>query len=59
MMPFIISVLTATLFLIFAGATYGAEALVTNAWIPMMFWGLLASGVTVYILSKQAEPGSS
>ncbi|WP_295587960.1 hypothetical protein [uncultured Lamprocystis sp.] len=55
MMPLIISLITATLFLILAGATYGVEALVTNAWILMVFWWLLASGATVYILSKQAK----
>ncbi|QVL49585.1 MAG: hypothetical protein KFB96_03510 [Thiocapsa sp.] len=55
MMPLLLSLITAVLFLILAGATYGAEALLTNAWIPMVFWGLLGSGVTVYILSKQAK----
>ncbi|TCT19149.1 hypothetical protein [Thiobaca trueperi] len=55
-MPLILSLITATLFLILTGATYGVEALVTNAWIWMVFWWLLASGVSVYILSEQAEP---
>ncbi|WP_373509489.1 hypothetical protein [Thiocapsa sp.] len=55
MMPLILSLITATLFLTLAGATYGAEALVTNAWIPMVFLGLLGSGATVFILSEQAK----
>jgi hypothetical protein len=55
MMPLILSLITATLFLVLAGATYGAEALLTDAWIPMVFLGLLGSGVTVYILSEQAK----
>jgi hypothetical protein len=56
MMPFILSLITATLFLILAGTIYGADALAANAWIPMVFWGLLGSGVTVFILSEQAKP---
>ncbi len=55
MMPLNLSLITATLFLILAGATYGAEALVTNAWIPMVFLGVLGSGATVFILSEQVE----
>lgn len=55
-MPFILSLITATLFLILAGATYGVESLVTHTWIWVVFWWLLASGVSVYILSEQAEP---
>ena len=56
MIPLIISLFTATLFLILAGANYGAAALVTPTWIPMVLGWLLASGVTVYILSEQAKP---
>lgn len=39
-------------------ATYGAEALVSNAWIPMGVFGLLGSGVTLYILGEGAQPCS-
>lgn len=55
MMPLILSLITATLFLTLAGATYGAEALLTTAWIPMVALGLLGSGVTLYVLSEQAK----
>lgn len=55
MKPLIIGMITATLFLILAGASYGAEALLTDAWIPMVFWWLLGSGLTVTILSEQAQ----
>jgi hypothetical protein len=55
MIPLILSLITATLFLILAGATYGVEALVTNTWIPMVFGWLLASGASVYILSLKVE----
>ncbi|WP_373510804.1 hypothetical protein [Thiocapsa sp.] len=56
MIPLILSLIAATLFLSLAGATYGAEALVINAWIPMVFLWLVGSGVTVYMLSEQAKP---
>ncbi|SDW68182.1 hypothetical protein [Thiocapsa roseopersicina] len=55
MMPLILSLITATLFLTLAGATYGAEALLATAWVPMVALGLLGSGITVYILSEQAK----
>jgi hypothetical protein len=56
MMPLILSMITSTLFLILAGTIYGTDTLSANAWVPMVFWGLLGSGVTVFILSEQAKP---
>lgn len=56
MIPLIVSLMTAMLFLTLAGVIYGADALVTQAWIPMVVFGLLGSGVTVFLLGERAQP---
>jgi hypothetical protein len=54
MMPFILSVITASLFLGLSSATYGVDAVLSNAWVAMVFWGLLGAGAFVFFLSRQA-----
>lgn len=54
MSPLILSLITAGLFLILSSTTYGLEAIVTNTWVPMVFWGLLGAGASVFILSRKA-----
>ncbi len=53
MMPFILSAITACLFLMLSSATYGVAAITTNTWVPMVFWGLLGAGASVFVLSRQ------
>jgi hypothetical protein len=52
MMPLILSVVTATFFLILSSATYGSDALVADAWVAMVFWGLIGTGALVSMLSR-------
>jgi hypothetical protein len=55
MLPLILSFITATVFLILASVTYGVDALVGSAWVPMVFLGLLGAGATVFILDRQTS----
>lgn len=55
MIPFVVSLLTAVLFLLLASATYGVGALGSNAWVAMVFWGLLGVGASVSILGTEAD----
>lgn len=53
MMPLILSAITAGLFIILSSTTYGVDAITTNTWVPMVFWGLLGAGASVFILGRQ------
>jgi hypothetical protein len=52
MMPLILSVVTATFFLVLSSLTYGSDALVSDAWVAMVFWGLIGTGAWVSMLSR-------
>jgi len=55
MIPLILSLVTAVLFLILASAIYGFEALAANAWVAMVFWGLIGAGALVFALSAETS----
>jgi hypothetical protein len=52
MMPLILSVVTATFFLVLSSVIYGSDALVADAWVAMVFWGLIGTGALVSMLSR-------
>lgn len=55
MMPLILSLVTAGLFLLLSGLTYGGAALLASPWVAMVFWGTLAPGAMLFLLSHQDQ----
>lgn len=47
MFPILIGLIAATLFGIAASMFLGPSALLTNAWVDVVFWTLIASGAAV------------
>jgi hypothetical protein len=56
MKPLMLSAVTASFFLILASAIYGSAAILTSAWVAMVFYGLLGAGLAVSILSRRPIP---
>ncbi len=56
MKPLMLSALTASLFLFLASTIYGSTAILTSAWVAMVFYGLLGAGLAVSILSRRPIP---
>jgi len=55
MLPVFIGVVAAALFGIGATAALGPEALLTNAWVDVVFWTLIASGAAVSAINISWE----
>jgi len=51
MIPLILSFGSAALFLVLSIWTYGPSVLAENAWVALVFWGLVGSGLAVYAVS--------
>jgi len=52
MIPLIIALTTAALFLGLSILIYGADVLAENAWVALVFWGLIGSGLTLYLINR-------
>jgi hypothetical protein len=52
MFPIIFGFAAALAFEVLAYATYGHAALTDYAWVDMVAWGLIASGIAVYALNR-------
>lgn len=52
MIPIIIALSSAVLFLGLSILTYGAGVLAESAWVALVFWGLIGAGVAVYLLGR-------
>ena len=52
MIPLILSVGSAALFLGLSMSVYGADVLAQSAWVSLVFFGLIASGLVVYLISR-------
>jgi hypothetical protein len=55
MMPLILSLVSATLFLMLSSWTYGADAILANAWVTVVFFGLIGSGALISMLGRQTS----
>ncbi len=53
MIPLILSLVSAALFLSLSMWVYGADVLVTSAWVALVFWGQICAGLAVYGLSRK------
>ena len=51
MFPLLVGFGSALLFAIFAFATYGLDGVMEYAWIGMVFWALIASGLLVFVVN--------
>ncbi len=54
MMPLILGLGSAAVFLLLATLVYGAHVLVGSAWVPIVFLGLMLSGIGVFLLNRHA-----
>jgi predicted metal-dependent HD superfamily phosphohydrolase len=52
MFPIILGFVVALAFEAVAYATYGSAALTDYAWVSMVAWGLIGSGVIVYAITQ-------
>jgi hypothetical protein len=52
MFPIIFGFVAALAFEALAYATYGSAALTDYAWVSMVAWGLIGSGIAVYALTQ-------
>jgi len=55
MLPVFIGLIAATLFGVAATVTLGHEALMTHAWVDVIFWGFIASGAVVSAINISWE----
>ena len=51
MIPLTIALTSAVLFLGLSIVIYGAGVLAESTWVAMVFWGLIGSGVAVYLVN--------
>lgn len=56
MIPLILGLGSAAIFLIGAMAVYGTQVLADSVWVTMVFLGLIGSGLGVFLLNRHA-PG--
>jgi hypothetical protein len=52
MVPLIIALSSAALFLGLSILTYGVGVLAESAWVALVFWGLIGAGLVVYLLGR-------
>ena len=52
MIPLIFGIGSAALFLGLSMSMYGAGALIESTWVALVFFGLIASGLTVYAINR-------
>lgn len=52
MIPLILGFSSAALFLGLAMSVYGTGALIDSTWVAIVFFGLLAAGLTVYAINR-------
>ncbi|MGE5155474.1 MAG: hypothetical protein ACM3ST_15865 [Bdellovibrio bacteriovorus] len=52
MIPLILGFGSAALFLGLSMSVYGASVLTESAWVAVVFYGLIAAGLTVYVVNR-------
>ncbi len=52
MIPLILGFGSAALFLALSVWVYGLNVLAENAWVALVFWGLIGSGLVVFAISR-------
>jgi hypothetical protein len=55
MVPLVLSLVSASLFLMLSSWTYGTDAVLANTWVASVFWALVGSGVVLYVLGRQTS----
>ena len=55
MLPLLIGLSTAALFGLVTGSVYGAEALVQETWVVLVFWGLITGSAMMTLVRSRTE----